>query len=230
MSEDKNEFVTVPDLDNQALLLVAKTAVDETGKLFGPIFTRMVSEYALQFEVSMLKEKPPENIKGLEEVTKYIIANLSRYPPGYCSLFYGIAKAESRLQGSTGSGAKRSAFSGVKAIIESSGLLNSVVGTTENVFEAFAKSKDIFKATKTLIQIRYTRGENNQVTLEIYDCPYKDVCRIIVEEGVTRFVGGLECINLITLNAAAEIITKKQLDYRLDEFDEPNCRGRIFEV
>ncbi len=51
-----------------------------------------------------------------------------------------------------------------------------------------------------------------------------------ISGGVTRTIGGMECINLITLDAQAEIITKKQLDYKLDGFDEPHRKGRIYEL
>ncbi len=39
----------------------------------------------------------------------------------------------------------------------------------------------------------------------------------------------MECTSLITLDAQAEII-KKQLDYKLDEFDKPHRKGRIYEL
>lgn len=79
---DKNEFMVECETDSQNLLLAAKFAVEETAKLYGPIFTRIVSEYALKFEAEKLNEKPPENIQGLEAVTNYILANLKRYPRG----------------------------------------------------------------------------------------------------------------------------------------------------
>ncbi|MHA1262862.1 MAG: hypothetical protein ACTSSA_12360 [Candidatus Freyarchaeota archaeon] len=65
---------------------------------------------------------------------------------------------------------------------------------------------------------------------EYPDCPFKEVCRKFLEEGVTRTIGGRECISLITLDAQAEITTKKQLDYKLDEFDKTHRKGRIYEL
>ncbi|MFB0563030.1 MAG: hypothetical protein ACETWM_17665 [Candidatus Lokiarchaeia archaeon] len=216
--------------DSQTIVLVGKTAVEETAKLYGPIFTRMVSVYALQFEAEKLKERPPENIRDLEAVTNYIIANLDRYPRGYNSLIYGIGKADSKLQGSTGIGARRAAYSAIKSILESSGLLNSIIGTTEDAFEAIYKAEELNKEIKTAVPARYIRGENNQVIVIVPNCSYKDACNAFVNEGISRIVGGAECIYLIVTNAEAEIITKKQLDYKIEEFGKSECRGRIFEV
>ncbi len=228
-TKSKNEFIVESEPDSQTIVLVGKTAVEETAKLYGPIFTRMVSEYALQFEAEKLNEKPPENIHDLEAVTNYILANLGRYPRGYNSLIYGIGKADSKLQGSTGVGAKRAAYSAMKSILESSGLLNSIIGTTEDVFEAICKAEEINKEIKTAVSARYIKGEKNQVMVVVPNCAYKDACDAFVKEGISRLVGGSECIYLIVTNAEAEIVTKKRLDYKIDEFGKLECRGRILE-
>jgi hypothetical protein len=230
MSSNKDEIIVESDPDSQVSILFVKSAIEETEKIYGSIFTRMVSEYALKFEAEKPNENLTENIQGLEEVTNYIIANLDKYSKGYCSLMYGIGQAESKLQGSTGAGAKRSAYSAMKSIIESSGMLNNIIGTTEDIFEALDKFEEIGKAVKTAIPLRFIRGENNSVTMVSEKCPYKDACRAFVNEGISRMVGGSECINIICHTAVAEIVTKKQFDYQLDEFDKPECRGRIFEV
>ncbi|MEM2145652.1 MAG: hypothetical protein QW279_09840 [Candidatus Jordarchaeaceae archaeon] len=230
ISSVKNEFIVEGDPDAKITLLIAKSSIQEMDKFYGPIYTRMVSEYALKFESEKLNEKPPENIQGLDQVTDYIMANLNRYPRGYCALFYGSAKTQKNLEGSIGSGARRSGFQVMKSLIESSGMLNSVIGTTEDLLEAIKKSAEIVKAAKIIISMRYIREENNDLTMIVPNCPYKDACRAYMEEGISRMVGGLECTNLTCQAAISEIITKKHLDYRLEEFDKPECRGRIFEI
>ncbi|MEM3588084.1 MAG: hypothetical protein QXO71_12290, partial [Candidatus Jordarchaeaceae archaeon] len=149
--------------DNQTLLLVARTAAEETAKLYGTLFSRMVSAYALKFEAEKLNEKPPENLHGLEEVTNYIIANLGKYPRGYNSLIYGIAKADIKFWGSTGAGSRKAAYSAIKAIFENSGILKGVIGATKDLFEAVYITEKINKETKTASNVRYVRGNENQV-------------------------------------------------------------------
>nr|MDO8082112.1 hypothetical protein [Candidatus Freyarchaeota archaeon] len=230
-SSSENEFTSSGEWDNKNAVFFAKMAIEETAKLYGSIFTRMASKYALEFEVEKLKEKPPENIQGLEEVINYITANLDRYPRGHCALVYGIGKADYKLQGSSAAGSKRAAYGASKSIIGNSGILNSVVGTTEDVFEACKKWIAAVQSTKVMIPTRFIRGENNQVNIVFHACcMHKDACMALLEEGISRMIGGLECIILILINAGVEIITKKHFDYTLEEFDKPDCRGRIFEV
>lgn len=118
----------------------------------------------------------------------------------------------------------------MKSVLEGSGLLSSVIGTTEDIFEAIYKAQEINKAVKTAVPSREIRGENNQVIIIVPNCAYKDACEALLNEGVLRSVGGMECIYLIITNAGAEIITKKHLDYRLEEYGSSECKGIIFEV
>nr|MDO8082871.1 hypothetical protein [Candidatus Freyarchaeota archaeon] len=229
MSNIKNEIIVESEPDRQSYVLFIKGAVEETAKIYGPIFTRMVSTYALEFEAEKLGEKPPENIQGLENVINYIITNLDKYPQGYNSLVYGIAKAESKLQGYTGAGSRRAALHAMKSILGSSGLLDSLIVSTEDAFEAINKFEEISKAIKTAYPQRFIREENGQVIMVLDDrCPFRDACTAFVDEGISRTIRGEECVSLITHVAVSEIITKKQFDYRLDKFDKLECRGRIF--
>jgi hypothetical protein len=242
-SESENEVTIEGELESTVYIYLAKGAIEENAKLYGPIYKRLASEYALDFESRMLKEKLPENIQGLEAVTNYIIANLNRYPRGYCALIYAISKTESKLQGHAGSsGSRRAAFSAMKNILESVGLLNSLIGTTEDIMEsakAFkAKAENSFttkdmqiKKSEHMQRLRYIRGKRKNEAIIVYsNCLYKDTCRALSDEGISRMLGGAVCINLILGNAITEIITKKRFDYALDEFDKPDCKGRIFEV
>jgi hypothetical protein len=243
VSDSENEVTIEGELESTVNIFLAKGAIEENAKLYGPIYKRIASDYALDFEARMLKENLPENIQGLEAVTNYIIANLNRYPRGHCSLIYAISKSENKLQGHAGSsGSRRAAFSAMKNMLEAVGLLNSLIGTTEDIVEAAkafkAKVGDTFAAKGMQVKkaeqaqrIHYIRGEGKNQAIIIYsNCPYKDTCRALLNEGISRMVGGVPCINLILGNAITEIITKKRFDYALDEFDKPDCKGKIFEA
>lgn len=227
---NKNVFTVEGEFDSQSGITFTKIAIGAAVKFYGPIFKRMTSLYALEFESRMLNEKPSENIQGLDEVTDYITTNLGRYPRGHCALIYGMFKAESKLQGFSGPGAKRAAYSSMKSILEITGILNKFVGTTNNAFESCKRASFIFEVTKIVIPMRLTRGEKNELNLVFHDCPYKDACVSLVKEKLSRLVGGWECVSLMFFNAGVEIITNKTFDYRLEGFNEPDCRGKIFEV
>lgn len=231
MSEvEKNEFIVKGEFDSKSGITFTKIAIGAAVKFYGPIFKRMTSLYALEFESRMLNEKIPEEIQGLDEVVDYITTNLDRYPRGHCSLIYGMFKAESKLQGFSGAGAKRAAYTSMKSILEITGILNKFVGTTTDALDSCKKASFIFDVTKIVIPMSLTQGEENQLNIVFHDCPYKDACTALANEKLTRLVGGWECVALMFINAGVEIITKKTFDYKLEGFNEPNCRGRIFEI
>jgi len=152
-----NEFTVEVETDSQALTLLVKYAADETAKLYGPIFSRMAAEHAARFEAEQLEEEPPKNIQTLDDATDYILRNLDKYPKGYNALMYAIGKTEASLQGATGAGAKRTAFSAMKSIIENSGILNEIEGTTQDMFEAIYKVQELEKQTKTTVPATYKK-------------------------------------------------------------------------
>ena len=230
MTGNECEIVVDSEPNAQIILASAKGAVEETSKIYGPIFSRMVWEHALEFEVETLKEKPPESIEGLDGVIDYIVANLEKYPRGYCSLIYGIGKAESKLEGAMASGAKRAAYTAMKSLIATSGLLDNVIGSTDDLFEALKTFVEIEKAMQTASPLHLVREDSERVSMAVPECPYKDACRALASEGISRMFGGSECMMLIGLTAAAEIITEKTYDYKLDKFDNPDCTGKIYSV
>jgi hypothetical protein len=211
LSSDKNEIIVECEPDALITVFFIKSAVQEMDKFYGPIFTCMVSDFALQFEAEKLNEKQPQNIQGLEQVTNYIIANLGRYPRGYCALMYGIAKTEKNLQGSTGAGARRAAFNAMRSIIESSGLFKGMIGTTKDLFEAIYMDEAINIEIKTAIPVLIIKGEKNEVTVVSNNCPYKDAYLAYMEDGILHMVAGLECINIMCHTVVSEIITKKTI-------------------
>ncbi|WXG42118.1 MAG: hypothetical protein WED07_15365 [Candidatus Freyarchaeum deiterrae] len=223
----EKECIIEGQFDSPTAIGFIKAAITEIAKIYGPIFNRTVAGYALDFESRMLKENPPENIQGLEAVITYIVANLNRYPMGHCALTYGLLKSENRFEGGTGT--RRAAYGAIKAILESTGMLKSLVGTTKNAYEAL-KALPV-KQIKQVTRYHYIRNEEKNEVIPIYsNCPYKDSCLALVDEGISRIIGGFHCTLLNCALATVEIVTKEHFDYALEEFDKPDCRGRIFEA
>jgi hypothetical protein len=230
MEISESQFTLEGEYDSEAAPRYQKLAIEGAAKIYGPIYTRMVSQYGLEFEAKMLKEKPPLN-EGLDATINYILKNMNRYPRVQCALAYAIGKADAMLQGSVGAGAKRAAYNAMKIVLEKSGLLSGIE-KTDDAFKACKMFANTLKLIKSVVPARYAKSgeKNNEIIAVHHDCPYKDSCRARVNEGLTRMIGGKECTALLMANACIEIITKKQFDYVLDEFDTPDCKGRIFEI
>ncbi|MGQ9721847.1 MAG: hypothetical protein ACUVXA_11065 [Candidatus Jordarchaeum sp.] len=225
------EVVKEDSVDFEPMTMFIVEAVRRIESLFGPAFTKMIAKYALEFHSEKTSDPTPANINDLEEVTKYIMETKSKYPRGYNSLIFGIAMAEKKFEGASGSGSKNIAYNVIKKMIEDSGVLEQLKGKTEDIFEALKEHMKLLSATKIGVPQRVVRESDSVILDEMFEnCPHKDVCRKMVEEGVTRMVGGQECVALIGNTAGVSIITGKPLDYKLDTFDQPHCVGRIFEI
>ncbi|MEM2135800.1 MAG: hypothetical protein QXG44_13180 [Candidatus Jordarchaeaceae archaeon] len=172
-----------------------------------------------------LKRSRPKNLHELEDVANYILANPDRYPNGQYLLHHGTLKAEIDLQG--GIGLRKVTKEVMKNLLEASGLLKSLVGTTESAYEAVKMLP--LREMKLIKRLHCVRAEGkNEVIGTISDCPFKDSCRALVEKGMSRRIGGLHCTMLTFGTVAVEIITGK--NFAPDKIEEPHCIGRVFEI
>jgi hypothetical protein len=119
----------------------------------------------------------------------------------------------------------------IKSILNHSGVLNSLIGTTEDPFVANEKFAEISKLIKTAYPQRIIKAGEDEIVMVLDErCPFRDACKAYMSEGISRVIGGEGCASLSTHAAVSEIITKKKFDYKLEKYDELECRGRIFSV
>lgn len=218
------------NFDPDVITAFISAAIKVIDSLFGPAFTRIISRYALEFESEKTGEKPPENIPNIDEVVNYITECREKYPRFYNCLIYGIAKAEKMFEGSTASGAKNLAYNAIRKIIEDSGLLNEVKGKIPNIYEALIRYVEIADGLKATSPQRIVKESEKVIIEEMEGCPWKDACKAMDREGITRMTGDQECVVLIANSAALSLVSGKPIDYKLEIFDKPNCKGRIFEI
>jgi len=219
------EISVIPDVNTS--LMVSKTTTEAVASMFGPVFTKNAVKYTLEFEAQKLGENPPKGIETLDGAVEYIQKNINRYPDGVCSIVYGMAKTERVLEGYSASGSKRMAFNAVKKVMEDSGMLSSLQGSADQIFDAIAKFHELNSFLKVIPPNRFERQDNGAKMI-VKNCTCKDACRKLAGEDFSRIIGGKECIILINHCAAAEIITGKRCDYKLEKFDQPACEGKIY--
>lgn len=222
---DVTEIDEIPDPN--VSLMVSKTSTEAVAKIFGPVFIKNVIKYTLEFEAEKISENPPNDVETLDGAIEYISKNFERYPDGVCSIVYGMAKSERVLEGFSASGSKRMAFDSVKQVLEESGMLSSLQGTTDQIFDAIAKFHELNSSFQVIPPNRFER-QGNEAKMTVNNCTCKDACKKLAEEDFSRIVGGKECIILINHCAAAEIVTGKRCDYTLEKFDQPMCEGKIY--
>jgi len=224
------EKVVKENFDPEIVAMFIKEAVRVIGDLFGSAFVKSIINYALEMESEKIGEKKPENINNIDEAFEYFKEHRDKYPNFFNCFIYGIAKAEKMFEGSTASGAKNLAQTAIRKIIDSSGLLNEVKGKILNIYEALLRYIEIVDIVRATTPQRIVNQSEKVIFQEIGECPWKDSCKAMEKEGITRMTGGPECVVLITNSAAVSLISGKLVDYKLDKFNQPNCQGRIFEI
>ncbi|MFB0561818.1 MAG: hypothetical protein ACETWM_11470 [Candidatus Lokiarchaeia archaeon] len=227
---ESEEKVFKENFDYEVVAMFISEAIRVIEGLFGPAFTRMISKYALEFQSEKTGENPPENIENMDGAVKYMTECKDKYPRFYNSLIYGIAKAEKMFEGSTASGAKNLAYNAIKKIIEESGIADQLKGKNINIYNAlldYVEAADIVKATTPQ---RIVKESENVIFQEMENCPWKDACKAMARDDITRMTGDKECVVLIANSAGISVVSGKSIDYKLEKFDQPNCEGRIFEI
>ncbi|WXG39566.1 MAG: hypothetical protein WED07_01820 [Candidatus Freyarchaeum deiterrae] len=230
MLESEKKVINVA-LDFDTALVLINEAIRVIGDIFGPAFKKMIAKYALKFQSDKTGENPQGRTEDINEVVKYIAESKSKYPRGYNSLLFGIAKAEKMFEGATASGAKSVASTAIRKIIEDSGILNQYKGKITNIFDALSAYIEMAILTKATVSQRMLQGSDQVIFQDVSEgCPYKDACKGMINEGITRLKKQQECIVLMGNTAGISVITGKPIDYSLEKFDQPNCEGRIFEI
>ncbi|MGQ9723437.1 MAG: hypothetical protein ACUVXA_19200 [Candidatus Jordarchaeum sp.] len=212
-------------IDANIAVFFLKQSFEDVGKVFGPSYLKLLIEYAREFEAEKLGESPPNGIETLNDIVNYILGNLDRYPRGYCALVYGNAKADSKIEGSTGAAWKRSGINALKQLMQPSGLLNS----SRSPIEALESAQEFAQSINMAAKLQFMENSDDTVSIIIEECPFTDSCEAFEKEGISRISGKRECANLICYTAAAQLMTGRQCDYSIRR-TEKYCNGKIFHI
>jgi len=216
-------------IDSKGLLNFLKMAVKEQENFYGAVFTKMVAKYAAEFEAKKIGDHGSAPIENIEQCTNYITANNDKYPDGFASIPYGIAKAEKMLQGGIGSGARTTAKDAMKRLAEKIGT-TTLYGKTTSTTEAWKKHLDFARMTHTIVEEINVNGDENSSLAKTEECHFSDACTALAQEGVRTVGGKTECIIGKIDSIMVEVVTHCTHDYELIEFNPPKCSFRMFKV
>lgn len=220
------------ELNPAFMLFSAKFAADKIVETFGPVYRRFIVTYALKFASEALGESPPDGIEDLEQLNNYLLSKIEKYPKSYCALIYGMSKADQLLQG--GSGTARTASSAaIKRLLEELGILNQLIGSTDDPYEALTKTEELFISINAGLPggVKFQKLVDGNVCVIVSDCPFFEACEKMRFEGLWRPDGTPECYLLTRSVVVAEIITGKKYDYRVEDLNPPeSCKGYLFPV
>jgi len=203
--------------------------IKEAGESLGPGYLQLAAKNSVDFFAKKIGQKPPE-IRNLDEALTYVSTNLKSYLNGYIAFAYGAMKAESTIQGATGSVIRVVAKTATANFIQATGLVKAL-GSMSGSSQALTKYYGLLVKMGSMKQedLKFT-GSNGALKLEVDNCPYADACTAAVAEGIPRILGGHECVRILSFATVIQVMTGKQQDYKLTNLSPPKCRGEILEA
>lgn len=203
--------------------------IKKAGEILGPGFVELVAKTSSDFFAKKIGRDSP-GIKDINQAFEYISRNMKSYLNGYTAFSYGIMKAESTIQGATGSFSRMIAKTATAQVFEATGF-SKALGKASNAYEAL---KTYYAALVKLGSMKQEdlnfTGSNGALELQVGNCPYADMCVAAAEEGVSRMLGGCGCVRMLSFATIIEVMTGKQQDYKLRSMSPPRCSGMILEA
>nr|MDO8081209.1 hypothetical protein [Candidatus Freyarchaeota archaeon] len=204
----------------------AKTFVDANvvglkaqEKLFGPVFSTLLIKHTLQFVAKRIGEKPPDDIKNLDQLAEYLLSKTDKYPTPYCALMYGQFKTENELQGKTGALTRvgeMSFYRGFGKRVEEKDInLDDIVHNVRKISVEMRLSPKEFG---------YKHNLEGGVDFLFPNCFFRDMCRQAFSEGlIKRPDGRMHCDLGSTVSQYLKVVTSYEWDFECLEFDKPHC-------
>lgn len=225
---DFKMFENAPyELPNASALIGAHiVGIREQEKIFGPIFTTRLIKYALKFEAQKIGEKPPENIKNLDQLAEYLLSKTDKYPTPYCALMYAQYKTENDLQGQTGAATRVGEIGFHRRFEESSSSEQPNIDLDDIILKLRQTAIEMKLSPK---EVGYRKNKDGSFDFFLPNCYYKDGCQISFEEGLLKRPNGKTHCNLgSSLSQYLKAVTGYVWDYDCLEFCKPYCIMRYY--
>ncbi len=171
------------------------------------------------------------DFQSLDDLEKKLVEIADEHPADE-ALVYGIGKAESTNVGAAGVISRRVAKGAPKALVEEFGL-TSQLSDSKNLHEVLSKYKALLVRIGQVKEedIILTSLEDEQVDVKLGGfCPYMNACQSLNREGVFDIFGNVACVRTLIFAGIAEAIFRKSYDAKVEKYNPPNCRVKIFEL
>lgn len=212
-------------------MLAAKIVegIKKAGESLGPGYVQLAAKYSTALFAKKIGSEPPD-IKDIDQALDYASKNMKAFLNGYAAFAYGALRAESTIQGATGSFTRMVAKKATAEVFEKTGF-SKALGKASNSSEALMKYyTTLVKLGSMKQEDLRTTGSNGVLRLEVDNCPYVDACKTAVADGIPKILGGHECVRLLSFATIIEVMTGKQQDYKLESLSPPQCNGTIMEA
>ena len=203
-------------------------AAKDSEKAYGPMFTAKYIRHSLRFMIQKIEEEPPEDIKTLDQLKKYLLSKTNEYATPYCALIYAKFETEKELQGQIGSSLQPST-------VDFSGDVAKHTDCKERQVDIDALLTQYYQALNNSKTVNYDWGyrknEDESFDMIFMNCDVKDACRMALDNGTLQQTGcGMPCVKISAMFKFLKLLSGYDWDYKLLEFDEPFCVARCYMI
>ncbi|MFB0560373.1 MAG: hypothetical protein ACETWM_03900 [Candidatus Lokiarchaeia archaeon] len=211
--------------DPRAFTEVIMRGVKAQEKIYGPVFSSKVINYATRLIAKQRGEEPPEDIIDLDQLTEYVISKSEKMPP-YWVVLWAQFVTEKKFEGHRGAGTR----------FMEMGISESVMERWSGEVEKLDIDNVLSKLRQVMVEMKlaprrkgYKKNEDGSIDVLYRDCFLLDGCLLALGEGLLRRADGrMVCGFFGTICRFFKEATGSEWDYTIHVFDKPNCIARCF--
>jgi len=202
-------------------------------KIYGPIFTARIIKYVLHLISRQSGEDPPENIKTLDQMTKYLFSKKDKIsvPPCYAVIWAQFV-TQKKLEGHLGAGERVMDLNIFKWVMESSSGEVRKVDSNKNIDNVLPELRRPLVNLKIApLEMGYKKNEDGSIDMLYRDCYLQDGCKFTLDAGLSKRPDGRQvCGFSAYVCQYLKMASGHEWDYTVLEFEKPNCIAKCFMV
>ena len=215
--------------DPKALLEVDFMGPKEREKVYGPAFTAEFIKYALMALAKQTGEKPPENIKTLDQLKEYLISKAETLqPPPYYILIWAQYVTDKKFEGSLAAGTNLMYKGITKKIADSDG--NTNLHKSVDVYPILLKLRQTAIKLK-IAPLEFGYKDNGDGTIDVMhgSCFFFEGCNMSLEWGMLQRADcSISCGIVQIVCHYLKMATHNEWDYTVLKLDKQNCISKCF--
>ncbi|MHA1262056.1 MAG: hypothetical protein ACTSSA_08115 [Candidatus Freyarchaeota archaeon] len=193
-------------------------------KILGSEYMRIALQHMGNYLGTRIGETPPV-FETIDSFRSYGLERIEKVEDPWNAFLYGVLAADRDYRASLKRG--ESGFEKFAELILEASLIGKEPFDVSDIGEAAQKFYECLKSIRVDIPTSIQVVDSDTLDVVVGDCPYKGCCRTVQAESLFRDDGTPFCW-VIKLNCSGILrLSDVPVDYRLLEFDAPDCRGII---
>jgi hypothetical protein len=196
-------------------------------KVLGKDYMKIALRYMGSYLSSRTGQKPSA-LETVDDLRCYGLRVIDKIEDPQNAVLYGILEADRSYRASLKRG--EDGFNKVAGLILDASLVGKEPLKISDIYDAAQKYFEYLKCIRVDVPTSYQKVDSDTINVIVSNCMYKDCCRTVHAEKLFRDDGTPFCWVLKMNGSGIFKLSEKRLDYRLLEFDTPNCRGILLKL